>query len=194
MWSGPSPSGTAQSGTRGRLPVATTTASAPALPPGPRAPHATVCGPTKRASPLTVRTPSEASNRSTEACSREADLAYPVAEGLVVHLARRGIAGEPKAPHAPEKLSAPAVAIIALEGMQSQRFAAPPTMSRSTSVTWAPRLAARAGDLVTGRAPRLRRRGHVGIARVLPCLRLCLRRRLTVAGVAGSATSSASAT
>ena len=50
-----------------------------------------------------------------------------------------------------EKLSAPAVAIIALDGMQSHRCAAPPTMSRSTRVTWAPRLAARLADLVAGR-------------------------------------------
>ena len=42
-----------------------------------------------------------------------------------------------------EKLNAPAVAIIALDGMQSQRWAAPPTTSRSTRTTRAPRLAAR---------------------------------------------------
>ncbi len=49
----------------------------------------------------------------------------------------------PSPPMRREKLSAPAVAIIALEGMQSRRWAAPPTTSRSTRVTWAPRLAAR---------------------------------------------------
>ncbi len=38
--------------------------------------------------------------------------------------------------------SAPPVAIMALEGMQSHRCAAPPTMSRSMSVTSAPRRAA----------------------------------------------------
>ena len=40
------------------------------------------------------------------------------------------------------KSSAPPVAIIAFDGMQSQRWAAPPTMSRSISVTSAPRRAA----------------------------------------------------
>ncbi len=38
--------------------------------------------------------------------------------------------------------SAPPVAIIAFDGMQSHRCAAPPTMSRSTSVTSAPSRAA----------------------------------------------------
>ena len=37
---------------------------------------------------------------------------------------------------------APPVAIIVLDGMQSQRWAAPPTTSRSTIVTCAPSLAA----------------------------------------------------
>jgi hypothetical protein len=37
---------------------------------------------------------------------------------------------------------APPVAIIAFDGMQSQRLAAPPTMSRSMSVTSTPRRAA----------------------------------------------------
>src|SRR5438309_9773901 len=41
-----------------------------------------------------------------------------------------------------EKPMAPPVAIMALDGMQSHRWAAPPTTSRSTSVTWAPRRAA----------------------------------------------------
>ena len=41
-----------------------------------------------------------------------------------------------------EKLIAPPVAIIAFDGMQSHRWAAPPTTSRSTSVTSAPRRAA----------------------------------------------------
>ena len=39
------------------------------------------------------------------------------------------------------KLMAPPVAIMVLEGMQSQRWAAPPTMSRSIRVTSAPRRA-----------------------------------------------------
>ena len=37
---------------------------------------------------------------------------------------------------------APPVAIMALEGMQSHRLAAPPTMSRSISVTSTPSMAA----------------------------------------------------
>ena len=37
---------------------------------------------------------------------------------------------------------APPVAIMALDGMQSQRLAAPPTMSRSIRVTSTPRRAA----------------------------------------------------
>ncbi len=40
------------------------------------------------------------------------------------------------------KLTAPPVAIIVLDGMQSHRWAAPPTMSRSISVTLAPSRAA----------------------------------------------------
>ncbi len=49
-------------------------------------------------------------------------------------------------PHAPtsgrENEIAPPVAIIVFDGMQSSRWAAPPTMSRSIIVTWAPRRAA----------------------------------------------------
>ena len=37
---------------------------------------------------------------------------------------------------------APPVAIIVFDGMQSHRWAAPPTTSRSIIVTWAPRRAA----------------------------------------------------
>ena len=49
---------------------------------------------------------------------------------------------------------APPVAIMALEGMQSHRWAAPPTMSRSTRVTSAPRVAARvAAALPAGPPP-----------------------------------------
>src|SRR5687767_12720772 len=51
------------------------------------------------------------------------------------------------------------MAIIVFEGMQSHRCAAPPTMSRSTSVTLAPSLAAvDAADVPAGPAPRMRKR------------------------------------
>ena len=50
---------------------------------------------------------------------------------------------------APAELdSAPPVAIIAFDGMQSHRWAAPPTMSRSISVTSAPRRAACGGRVL----------------------------------------------
>ena len=47
---------------------------------------------------------------------------------------------------------APPVAIMALDGMQSHRLAAPPTMSRSMSVTSTPEAGGVHGRLVAGGA------------------------------------------
>src|SRR5680860_1096076 len=58
-----------------------------------------------------------------------------------------------------EKLMAPPVAIIVLDGMQSQRCAAPPMTSRSITVTLAPRRAAYvAARLPAGPPPMMRNR------------------------------------
>jgi hypothetical protein len=58
---------------------------------------------------------------------------------------------------------APPVAIMALEGMQSHRLAAPPTMSRSMSVTSTPRLAAcMAAWLPAGPPPMITKRMVTG--------------------------------
>ena len=57
------------------------------------------------------------------------------------------------------KLIAPPVAIIVFDGMQSHRWAAPPTMSRSTIVTSAPRRAAQvAAVLPAGPPPMMTKR------------------------------------
>lgn len=57
------------------------------------------------------------------------------------------------------KVIAPPVAIIVFEGMQSRRWAAPPTISRSTTVTSAPRRAAYvAAMLPAGPPPMTRKR------------------------------------
>ena len=60
------------------------------------------------------------------------------------------------------KLIAPPVAIIVFDGMQSHRWAAPPTMSRSIIVTSAPRRAAYvAAVLPAGPPPMITKRsGH----------------------------------
>ena len=54
---------------------------------------------------------------------------------------------------------APPLAIMALDGMQSQRWAAPPTTSRSIRVTWAPRRAAAvAAEFPAGPPPMMTKR------------------------------------
>ena len=51
------------------------------------------------------------------------------------------------------------VAIMAFDGTQSHRWAAPPTTSRSMSVTWAPRRAAAvAAELPAGPPPMMTKR------------------------------------
>ena len=62
----------------------------------------------------------------------------------------------PSSAQRPSSSSSPPVAISAFDGMQSQRCAAPPTMSRSTSVTSAPSVAATlAHVLPAGPPPRM---------------------------------------
>src|SRR5438270_4682139 len=69
-----------------------------------------------------------------------------------------------------EKVMAPPVAIMALDGMQSQRWAAPPMTSRSTRVTSAPRRAAWvAAEFPAGPPPMMTKR--TAIAVVLPLSR-----------------------
>ncbi len=76
---------------------------------------------------------------------------------------------------------APPVAIIVFDGMQSHRWAAPPTTSRSTIVTWAPRRAAYvAAVLPAGPPPMITKRvarqvrGHLMMR---PAKAWCGRRR-----------------
>ena len=69
---------------------------------------------------------------------------------------RRPSAAIPIECERPSSSSSPPVAISAFDGMQSQRCAAPPTMSRSTSVTSAPSVAATlAHVLPAGPPPRM---------------------------------------
>src|SRR5438270_9418358 len=76
----------------------------------------------------------------------------------------------PRARPRPVTPITPPVAIMALDGMQSHRWAAPPMMSRSTTVTSAPRRAACvAAELPTGPPPMMTKR--TAIAVVLPLSR-----------------------
>ena len=135
-----SPSSGAQSGTRGRLPVLSSTTSASSSS-RPSAVSTTISfGPFSRPVPLTIRTPWLSSRPLTEVRSLSSMARIRRRSESKSRLADTSVMPMPWAALICER--APPVAIIALDGMQSHRWAAPPTMSRSTSVTSAPSRAA----------------------------------------------------
>src|ERR687891_1314525 len=135
-----SPSTSAQSGMRGRLPVETRMASASiSLTPSSFS-TAISCGPLSRPLPWIMRTPWLRSSW-TMLDSRRSSIRWM----RFLSRSRSSVASGPDSPMPPLRSTIPmasAVAIIALDGMQSRRCAEPPTMSRSISVTSAPRRAA----------------------------------------------------
>src|SRR5438309_902095 len=158
----------AQSGMRGRLPVDTSTASAAMVSLPSAVSATTVFGPVNRPVPRMMRTPwlsrrsqierlrrvsmavlrSRSASKSSDACIDD----RPIPSARFVNAI------------------APPVAIIAFDGMQSHRWAAPPTMSRSITVTSAPsRAACVAAELPAGPPPMMTKR--TAIAVVLPLSR-----------------------
>ena len=134
------PSGLHHSGTRGRLPVASTTTSA-VISRRPSAVSATTsCGPTSDPVPVMMSTPWLSRIRSRDLFSVDwVDSMYSrrPARSIV------GVTGSSPIPVARDTNDiTPPAAIMALDGMQSHRLAAPPRMSFSTRVTSAPRRAA----------------------------------------------------
>ncbi len=153
-----SPSGLAQSGTRGRLPVASRIASASSSSSGPPGVSTTTwLGPASRPLPVMMRTPWSTSRLTTDRCSRSS---MPAIRTFM--LSRSNSAADWLSPIPTEwrtKAMAPPVAIMALDGMQSHRWAAPPTTSRSMRVTSAPRRAAAvAAELPAGPPPMMTKR------------------------------------
>ena len=111
----------------------------------------TSCGPLRRPAPVMIRTPWLSSSRRDLIVEVGFDLGHPPALGI--HVEAGVLVGEAHALDARVKLMAPPVAIMVLDGMQSHRWAAPPTMSRSIRVTSAPRRAACGRGGVAARAP-----------------------------------------
>ena len=140
-----SPSGSAPGSMRGRAPVDTSTTSALRR----VSPTATVCGPASRPVPVRTSIPSAASRAVTSADCAQASartLAYSRGASTVA----RAVPAEPgpqsrRMPRAAAPSSAaimPEVAISVLDGTQSVSTQAPPSPSRSTTVTLAPSCAA----------------------------------------------------
>ena len=135
-----SPSGVTQSGMRGREPVDSRIASA-AMSSSPSVVVArTVWGSTSWPMPSMMRTPWLSSS------SRPDPASLPTIPPMRSRSPLRSTSGRstvtPIDAAASMSTKAPPVAIIALDGTQSHRCAAPPTMSRSISVTSAPKRAA----------------------------------------------------
>src|ERR687892_1321976 len=125
---------------RGRLPVETRMASASISLTPSSVSTAISCGPLSRPLPWIMRTPWLRSSW-TMLDSRRSSIRWMRSRSR----SRSSRASVPDSPMPPLRSTMPMaseVAIIALEGMQSRRWAAPPTMSRSMSVTSAPRRAA----------------------------------------------------
>ena len=153
-----SPSTTAQSGMRGRLPVDEQHDVGLELDDARRAVSTTTsCGPFRRPVPWIMRTSWLSQQVDDVVLEARLDRLDAVAQALEVELrlARR----QAHAGAGATSPIAPPVAIIALDGMQSQRWAAPPTMSRSTIVTSAPsRAAVVAAVLPAGPPPMMTKR------------------------------------
>ena len=152
-----SPSGWHHSGTRGCEPVDTSAASNSTV--WMPSTHSTsiVCGPVNRPDPRTIRMPWL--SRISVLLSR---IRFLMLSMRVVRLSTSTSASlfsNPMPSRRFEKLIAPPVAIIVFDGMQSHRWAAPPTTSRSTMVTSAPiRAACVAALLPAGPPPRMTNR------------------------------------
>ncbi len=134
-----SPSTVAQSGMRGRDPVARTTKSASSSSIPDSVSATTSRGPCNRPLPWISRTPWDSRRDRTDAwrCA-----SIDATRSRKAPTSRRPCAWRPIERARVSSESSPPVAIMAFDGMQSQRCAAPPMMSRSTSVTSAPRVAA----------------------------------------------------
>ena len=173
-----SPSTGAKSGTRGREPVATTTKSASSSSMPSAVSTTTSCGPLSRPVPRSSRTFCDSSRSTTvrcRCCSIDGD---PLPQRVEVELRPRPAA--PSRALRPSSVSSPPVAIIAFDGMQSHRWAAPATTSRSTSVTSAPSVAATVAHvlpagpppMITSRTPETLRHGIQATRHRAPSLRL----------------------
>src|SRR5438552_4203598 len=123
-------------------------------------------GPFSRPVPLMMRTPWLVSSSVIERLIRSSISATRCTSATPSTSASRG--NRPMACARAAKERAPPVAIIVLEGMQSHRWAAPPTMSRSTRVTSPPRRAAWVATwLPAGPPPMITTRTGMGSARGL---------------------------
>ena len=169
-----SPSTGANSGTRGREPVATTTksASSSSMPVGgldddlvrPLEP----AGAAEEPDLLRLE---QVHDRVVQALPRSTRPARGARRGR-----RRPRPAGPSRALRPSSASSPPVAIIAFDGMQSHRWAAPPMTSRSTSVTSAPSVAATVAHVlpagppprITSRTPEMRVT-HPGYGTPLAC-------------------------
>src|SRR5581483_10079111 len=155
------PSTSAHSGTRGRLPVDTRMASASTSSTPSALSTTTSCALFKRALPWIMRT-CWLSSRSTMPCCN-----LSVISAMRPFTSSGSMCDEdsvrPIPPMRRLKDMAPPVAIIAFDGMQSHRWAAPPIRSRSTIVTSAPRRAACvAAVLPAGPPPMITKRRGTG--------------------------------
>ena len=134
-----SPSTGANSGTRGREPVDTSTKSA-SISSSPASVVATTQrGPVRRPVPRITRTLCDSSKVSIVCCTR---LSIDCTRSRSASMSRRPSAAMPIVCARLSSASSPPVAISAFDGMQSHRWAAPPTTSRSMTVTSAPSVAA----------------------------------------------------
>src|ERR671910_3242487 len=147
----------AQSGMRGRLPVDSRMASASISVTPSAVSTAIAWAPLSRAVPWIMRTPWLLSSSTMLSSSRVSmsfmRLRTPSRSSCAVALAR------PMPSLASTSPMRPAVAIMAFDGMQSRRWAAPPTTSRSIIVTSAPsRAAVVAAVLPAGPPPMITKR------------------------------------
>ena len=119
------------------------------------------------ARPWITRTCCDASCVVIELVQAALDRRHPLAQRVDVEVAL-GLRA-PSACARSSSTSSPPVAISAFDGMQSHRCAAPPTMSRSTSVTSAPRVAATVAQVLpAGPPPRITRLGMATNSRARP--------------------------
>ena len=143
-----SPSGSAKSGIRGRLPVEIRTASASSSSTPSAVSTTTSCGPF-----MPGRARDEAHALVVEQAATW-PWSRPVIAPMRVRSRSRSISGSLRTRPMPSMRRpndmAPPVAIIAFDGMQSHRWAAPPRTSRSTSVTSAPEPGGVGGGGVAG--------------------------------------------